>query len=104
MNSTTNEAKYPATTMLPSLGHLTKMSTATCANVFDELEMALLLLDAGRPELNPVQRELASRFITTCKTFARDILAAEGNSNALRMVFGLPLINKVDDQARQDPS
>lgn len=75
--------------ILHPVGQLTKMSTAMCATVFDELEMALLLLEAGRHHLNPVQRELASRFVLTCKTFACDMLAAEGNSNALRMVFGL---------------
>jgi hypothetical protein len=85
------DVQDPVTTILPSVGRLMKMSTATCANVFDELEMALLLLDAGRPDLNPVQRELASRFASTCKIFARDMLAAEGNLNALRMAFGLPL-------------
>lgn len=66
------------------------MSTAMCATVFDELEMALLVLEAGQSHLNPIQRELADRFANTCKTFARDMLAAEGNRDALRMVFGLP--------------
>ncbi len=66
------------------------MSTATCATVFDDLEMALLLLEAGQNHLNPIQRELANRFANTCKTFARDMLAAEGNTNAIRMVLGLP--------------
>ena len=84
-----SDEKGFAAPILPSVGHLAKMSTALCANVFDDLEMALLLLDAGRSQLNPVQRELADRFVSTCKTFARDMLAAEGNPNALRLVFGL---------------
>lgn len=75
---------------LPPVGPLTKISTAMCATVFDDLEMVLLMLKAGGSDLNPVQRELADRFTSTCKTFARDMLAAEGNSNALRMIFGLP--------------
>lgn len=81
--------------LLPPVGHLRKMSTAMCATVFDDLEMALRLLEAGSNQFNPIQRELASRFVLTCKTFARDMLAAEGNSNALRMLFGL-----LPDEAR----
>jgi hypothetical protein len=84
--------KRAGTTGLPVAGHLTKMSSALCATAFDDLEMALLVLEAGGKYLNPVQRELVDRFANTTKTFARDMLAAEGNQNALRMTFGLPPI------------
>lgn len=59
---------------------------------FDDLDMALLVLEAGGKYLNPVQRELVDRFANKTKTFARDMLAAEGNQNALHMTFGLPPI------------
>lgn len=78
-------------TILPPITHPTKMSTATCASVFEDLESALMFLDSGLQELNPIQRELAGRFTSMCKTFARDMLAAEGDSNALRVIFGLPV-------------
>ncbi len=77
--------------ILPSILHPKKMSTATCASVFEELENALMLLNLGRDELSPIQRELASRFISTCETFAYQMLAADGDANALRAVFGLSL-------------
>jgi hypothetical protein len=70
-----------------------------CTSVFDELETALLFLNAGRQELNPIQRELANRFISTCKLFARDMLAADGDPTALRMARGLSVSDEVDDQA-----
>lgn len=84
--------KGASTTGLPVVAHPAKMSTALCATAFDDLEMALLVLEAGGKYLNPIQRELADRFAYKCKTFARDMLAAEGNQNALRMVLGLPPI------------
>jgi hypothetical protein len=88
--------KKDIVTILPPVDHPTKMSTAVCANVFDELETALMFLNVGRQELNPIQRELAERFISTCKLFARDMLAADGDRTALRMVLGLSVSEEVD--------
>lgn len=77
------------TTSLPQVGRPVKMSTALCSIVFDDLEMALLSLEAGRNHLDPIQRELVDRFAKTCSSFVRDMLVAEGNPDALRMAFGL---------------
>lgn len=78
------------TLSLPAVGPVRKLSTAMCSQVFEELEMAMLLLEAGDKHFNSIQRELAQHFAKTCKTFARNMLAAEGNQNALRMMMGLP--------------
>lgn len=83
----------------PSITNPTKASTAMCATVFDELDAALGLLNAARGDFNPLQRQLVGRFITACKVFGRDMLAADGNPDALRAVFGLSVAGKPGDQA-----
>jgi hypothetical protein len=77
-------------TSLIVVGPVRKLSTAMCSQVFDELEMALVLLEAGDNYFNSIQRELVDHFASACKTFARNMLAAEGNQNALRMMMELP--------------
>jgi hypothetical protein len=73
----------------PAIDNPTKASTAMCATVFDELDAALDLLNSARGDFNPLQRQLVGRFIAVCKVFGRDMLAADGNPDALRAVFGL---------------
>lgn len=92
MTDSMDVQKGAGITGLPAVGRLTKMSTALCATAFDDLEMALLVLEAGGKYLNPIQRELVDRFANITKSFARDMLAAEGNQDALRMTLGLPSI------------
>ena len=75
---------------LPSIKNETKTSTAICAVVFEEMDAALDILDLARKDLTPVQRELVDRFIAECQLFANNMLAAEGNPDAQRAVFGLP--------------
>jgi len=85
--------------IFPAIANPTKMSTAMCATVFEELEDALDLLNVARNEFNPLQRQLAGRFIALCKVFGRDLLAADGNPDALRAMFGLPITGRPASQA-----
>lgn len=75
----------------PSTDRLTKASTALCAAVLDSLDETLTLLNAGSAQLIPLQRQLASRFASACTVFARDMLAAEGDQDALRYLLKPPL-------------
>lgn len=88
---------------LPSVDHPTKVSTAMCATIFEELDSALALMHSVRGELNPLQRQLIGRFIAACKVFGRDMLAADGNHDALHEMFGFPAAcqsgNLADTQA-----
>lgn len=74
--------------------NVTKVSTAMCAAAFDELEVALAVLGAARDELNPVQVQLVDRFVETCKLFGRDMMAADGDRDALGKVLGPPATPK----------
>ena len=73
---------------LPLVDNPTKVSTAMCATVFEELDSALVLMHSVRGEFNPLQRQLIGRFIAACKVFGRDMLTADGNHDALREMFG----------------
>lgn len=73
----------------PEIGSPAKASTAMCATVFDELDAAVSLLDSARSDFNPLQRQLVGRFVATCKVFGRDMLAADGDPDALLSMFGL---------------
>lgn len=74
---------------LPAISSPAKASTAMCATVFDELDAAVSLLNSARSDFNPLQRQLVGRFVATCKTFGRDMLAADGDVDALLLMFGL---------------
>lgn len=80
------------------IGDPTQPSTATCAAAFDEMDVALKLLNSSRADFNPLQRQLIGRFIATCKVFGRNMLAAGGNPDALRAVFGLPVSDEPGNQ------
>lgn len=82
-----------------STDHPTKASTALCAEVLDSLDEALMLLNAGSGQLNPLQRQLARRFHRACTVFAREMLAAEGDRDALRYLLKLPVAD-TDKPAR----
>jgi hypothetical protein len=83
----------------PSINNPTKASTAMCATVFEELDSALNLLTAVRTELNPLQRQLAGRFIVACKVFGLEMLAADGRPDALRQAFGMSIDDPKADKA-----
>lgn len=83
----------------PSIDNPTKASTAMCATVFEELESALNLLAAVRTEFNPLQRQLAGRFIVACKVFGLEMLAADGRPDALRQAFGMSIDDPKADKA-----
>lgn len=88
---------------LPSIDNPRKATTAMCATVFDELDSALSLLDSVRENFNPLQRQLVGRFIAICKVFGHDMLAADGNPDALRVIFGLSTTEKQGEQAVTHP-
>ncbi|GLQ51492.1 hypothetical protein GCM10010872_29410 [Dyella flava] len=85
---------------LPAIEYINKESTAMCAEIFEELDATLILLDAARLQFNPLQRQLADRFILACKGFGRDMLAAEGNRDALREILDLPTTDSVPDPSK----
>lgn len=68
-----------------------KISTAMCVSFFEDIEGALILLDSAKGEFNPIQRRLIGRFITFCKIFGLDMLAADGGRNALSEKMDLPI-------------
>lgn len=88
----------------PAVGNPTKASTAMCATVFDELESTLSLLAAARTEFNPLQRQLVGRFSVACKAFGLEMLAADGQADALRQMFGLSVDDPKADKASPLPS
>ncbi|SEB25418.1 hypothetical protein [Variovorax sp. YR216] len=85
--------RYALRGLFPGLDRPTKRSTALCAVVIDSLDEAMTLLNVGctgTTRFNPLQREIASRFASACADFARDMLAADGDRDALRCLLELP--------------
>lgn len=79
--------------LFASSGRPTKQSTVACRRIFDSVDDVLMVLNSqpARSRLNPLQLQIASRFATSCTLFARDMMAAEGDPDALRYLLKLPL-------------
>jgi len=66
-----------------------KVSTAMCADFFEDMGRSLELLNNTRNQFNPTQRRLIGRFLVACKVFGRQMLVADGVYSSVNEVCGL---------------
>lgn len=76
--------------ILPEIQDIRRFSTASCASIFEEMDSALSFSLAFADNLNPLQQRLLEQYIGISKTFARNMLAADGDLDALSEVLGIP--------------
>lgn len=76
--------------ILPEIQDIRRLSTASCASIFEEMDSALSFSSAFTDDLNPLQQRLLEQYIGLSKTFARNMLAADGDLDALSEVLGIP--------------
>lgn len=88
----------------PEINFPTKISTAMCATVFEELESAVELLDITRKEFNPTQQQLIGRFLIACRIFGQEMLVSDGNMDALRATLGLSPVNTKSERSQSEIS
>ncbi|WP_255300968.1 hypothetical protein [Pseudomonas syringae] len=69
--------------LLPEVQFPKKISTAWCAEAFEELATAVDWIERGTDQMTPLQRQVWERYKKQTAQFAEDMLLAEGDRNAI---------------------
>ncbi|KES20112.1 MULTISPECIES: hypothetical protein [Pseudomonas] len=77
--------------LIPDIIDIRKMTTATCAMAFEELNEAVRTIELTTSEMNKRQLELWTRLKVSLVDFSRDMLLAEAHHEEIDRRLGLKL-------------
>lgn len=75
--------------LIPDIVDIRKMTTATCAMAFEELNEAVRMIELTTCEMNKRQLELWCRLKVSLVDFSRDMLLAEAHPEEIDRRLGL---------------